>query len=284
MSAIWNDAPDVRPDEGGPVSRTSTRLLRVIRGDRDVRRGPWAPDGPGGTDVSSQEEAREAGRPEYEVPTPRSRRDADQREYDRTGRRRHVLARARDLVLEDLDAAIERDPAATGRVQMALVSPGLHAVWAHRLAHEMWAHDKGKLPARLLSQWTRARTGIEIHPGATIGRRFFIDHGMGVVIGETAEVGDDVMMYHGVTLGGRTLAKGKRHPTVANNVTLGAGARVLGAINVGAGAQIGANSVVVKDVPPNTVATGVPAKHRAMELHPTEDPYEAMFAEPQLWI
>ncbi|MCB1253356.1 MAG: serine O-acetyltransferase [Austwickia sp.] len=198
--------------------------------------------------------------------------------------RRGKLAKARDSVLEDLDAAIERDPAATGRLQMALVSPGLHAIWAHRLAHEMWAHDKGKLPARLLSQWTRARTGIEIHPGATIGRRFFIDHGMGVVIGETAEVGDDVMMYHAVTLGGRTLAKGKRHPTVGDHVTLGAGARVLGAITVGPGAQIGANSVVVKDVPPNTVATGVPAKHRAMELRPAEDPYEAMFAEPQLWI
>jgi serine O-acetyltransferase len=280
MSAIWNDEVGLRPDEGGPVSRTSTRLLRVIRGDRDVRRAPWAPQGPEGTDVSSQEEAREAGRPEYEVPTPRTRRDADQAGLQR----RSKLAKARDSVLEDLDAAIERDPAATGRLQMALVSPGLHAVWAHRLAHEMWAHDKGKLPARLLSQWTRARTGIEIHPGATIGRRFFIDHGMGVVIGETAEVGDDVMMYHAVTLGGRTLAKGKRHPTVANNVTLGAGARVLGAITVGAGAQIGANSVVVKDVPPNTVATGVPAKHRAMELGPTEDPYEAMFAEPQLWI
>jgi len=280
MSAIWNDVPAVREDEAGPVSRTSTRLLRVIRGDRDVRRGLWGPDGPDGADTSSQEEAREAGRPEYEVPTPRERRDADQAGLHRRGK----LAKARDSVLEDLDAAIERDPAATGRLQMALVSPGLHAIWAHRLAHEMWAHDKGKLPARLLSQWTRARTGIEIHPGATIGRRFFIDHGMGVVIGETAEVGDDVMMYHAVTLGGRTLAKGKRHPTVGDHVTLGAGARVLGAITVGAGAQIGANSVVVKDVPPNTVATGVPAKHRAMELRPAEDPYEAMFAEPQLWI
>ena len=280
MSAIWNDVPAVREDEAGPVSRTSTRLLRVIRGDRDVRRGLWAPDGPDGADTSSQEEAREAGRPEYEVPTQRERRDADQAGLHRRGK----LAKARDSVLEDLDAAIERDPAATGRLQMALVSPGLHAIWAHRLAHEMWAHDKGKLPARLLSQWTRARTGIEIHPGATIGRRFFIDHGMGVVIGETAEVGDDVMMYHAVTLGGRTLAKGKRHPTVGDHVTLGAGARVLGAITVGPGAQIGANSVVVKDVPPNTVATGVPAKHRAMELRPAEDPYEAMFAEPQLWI
>ena len=291
MSAIWDDSIARVADASG---RPAGRLLRVIRGERDVRRedavrrgqreadvrrqGDRSGDLP--ADVASQEEAREAGRPEYEVPSPRARRDADQAGLHQRG----FLVKARDAVLEDLDAAIDRDPAATGRAQMALVSPGLHAIWAHRLAHRMWEHDKGKLPARLLSQWVRARTGIEIHPGATIGRRFFIDHGMGVVIGETAEVGDDVMMYHAVTLGGRTLAKGKRHPTVGDNVTLGAGARVLGAINVGAGAQIGANSVVVKDVPPNTVATGVPAKHRAMELAPAEDPYEAMFCEPQLWI
>ncbi|WP_205413049.1 serine O-acetyltransferase EpsC [Austwickia chelonae] len=195
-----------------------------------------------------------------------------------------VLARAKASVLEDLEAAVARDPAATGRVQMALVSPGLHAVWGHRIAHRMWQHDRGRLPARLLSQWTRARTGIEIHPGASIGRRFFIDHGMGVVIGETAQIGDDVMMYHAVTLGGRTLAKGKRHPTVGDNVTLGAGARVLGPVFVGDGAQIGANSVVVKDVPPNHVATGVPARYRQRELTSAEDPYEAMFTEPELWI
>ncbi len=185
-------------------------------------------------------------------------------------------------MLEDLDAAIVRDPAATGRVQMFLVSPGLHAIWAHRVAHRMWQHPRGKLPARVLSQWVRARTGVEIHPGASIGRRFFIDHGMGVVIGETSIVGDDVMLYQDVTLGGRTLDKGKRHPTVGNGVTIGAGARVLGAIDVGDGAQIGANSVVVHDVPNDSVTTGVPAKSRRLERD--EDPYEAMFHDPAMWI
>nr|WP_255574366.1 serine O-acetyltransferase EpsC [Austwickia sp. TVS 96-490-7B] len=187
-------------------------------------------------------------------------------------------------VLEDLDAAIARDPAATGRVQMALVSPGLHALWAHRVAHSMWRHDRGRLPARLLSQWTRARTGIEIHPGATIGRRLFIDHGMGVVIGETAEVGDDVMMYHAVTLGGRTLSAGKRHPTVEDGVTIGVGARVLGAVTIGAGAQIGANSVVVKDVPAEHVAVGVPARTRPGGQQRILGLPDDLYAEPALWI
>ena len=192
------------------------------------------------------------------------------------------LRRAVEFVVEDLDAAVARDPAATGRIQMLLVSPGLHAIWAHRVAHSMWQKPNGKLPARRFSQWVRARTGVEIHPGARIGRRFFIDHGMGVVIGETSEVGDDVMIYHGVTLGGRTLSKGKRHPTIGDGVTIGAGARVLGAIEVGDGAQIGANSVVVHDVPADAVATGVPAKSRP--LAPDEDPYEAMFIDPAMWI
>lgn len=185
-------------------------------------------------------------------------------------------------MLEDLDAAILRDPAATGRVQMFLVSPGLHAIWAHRVAHRMWQHPKGQLPARILSQWVRARTGVEIHPGARIGRRFFIDHGMGVVVGETSEVGDDVMLYQDVTLGGRTLDKGKRHPTVGNNVIIGAGARVLGSIQVGDCAQIGANSVVVHSVPSDSVTTGVPAKSRRLDRD--EDPYEAMFQDPAMWI
>ncbi len=193
-----------------------------------------------------------------------------------------LMRRAKSAMVEDLDAAIARDPAATGRVQMFLVSPGLHAIWAHRVAHKMWQRPNGRLPARLFSQWVRARTGVEIHPGATIGRRFFIDHGMGVVIGETSQVGDDVMIYHGVTLGGRTLAKGKRHPTIGDGVTIGAGARVLGAIEVGEGAQIGANSVVVHDVPAGAVSTGVPAKSR--RLSADEDPYEAMFNDPALWI
>ncbi len=199
-----------------------------------------------------------------------------------TGTFSGTLRRAVDTVVEDLEAAIARDPAATGRIQMLLVSPGLHAIWAHRVAHKLWQQPHGRLPARLFSQWVRARTGVEIHPGATIGRRFFIDHGMGVVIGETSEVGDDVMIYHGVTLGGRTLAKGKRHPTIRDGVTIGAGARVLGSIEVGEGAQVGANSVVVHDVPADAVATGVPAKYRALDS--SQDPYEAMFDDPAIWI
>ena len=190
--------------------------------------------------------------------------------------------RAAATVLEDLDAAVERDPAATSRAQMAIVSPGLHAIWAHRVAHAMWQHEPLRLPARVLSNVARTVTGTEIHPGATVGRRFFIDHGMGVVIGETAEIGDDVMLYQGVTLGGRTLNKGKRHPTLGNGITVGAGAKILGAVTLGDGSQIGANSVVVKDVAPGHVATGIPAKTRPLGGH--EDPVEAMFADPALWI
>lgn len=190
--------------------------------------------------------------------------------------------RVRDGVVEDLDAAIARDPAATSRAQMAIVSPGLHAIWGHRVAHAMWQREELRLPARVLSNVMRATTGVEIHPGATIGRRFFIDHGMGVVIGETSEIGDDVMLYNGINLGGRTLAKGKRHPTIGNGVTIGAGAKVLGDIRIGDGAQIGANSVVVKEVPDGYVAAGVPARTRP--LTGTTDPYEALFADPELWI
>lgn len=186
-------------------------------------------------------------------------------------------------VREDLDAALTRDPATTSRLEMALASPGLHAVWSHRLAHGMWTRGGSlRLPARLLSQAARAATGVEIHPGARIGRRFFIDHGMGVVIGETAEIGDDVMLYHGVTLGGRSMARVKRHPTVGDGAVLGAGARVLGPVTIGAGAQVGANAVVVKDVPDGAVATGVPARIRLTA--PQEDPAEALYAEPALWI
>ena len=161
--------------------------------------------------------------------------------------------------VEDVDGAIARDPAATSRLEVALTSPGLHAIWAHRGLHELWKLPGGRLPARVLATVTRSVTGVEIHPGARIGRRFFIDHGMGVVIGETSEVGDDVMLYHGVTLGGRSMARVKRHPTVGNRVTIGAGARVLGPVLIGDDTQIGANSVVVKDVPAGAVATGVPA-------------------------
>jgi serine O-acetyltransferase len=193
--------------------------------------------------------------------------------------------RARSRIVDDLDAAIARDPAATSRIDVALNAPGLHAIWAYRFAHRLWLRGGWAKPvARVLMTFVRSVTGVEIHPGAVIGHRFFIDHGMGVVIGETAEVGDDVMLYHGVTLGGRSLARGtKRHPTVGDRVTIGAGARVLGNIDIGDDVQIGANSVVVKPVPAGAVATGIPAKVRFPDV-PGEDPYDALFAEPALFI
>jgi serine O-acetyltransferase len=199
--------------------------------------------------------------------------------------RRGFFGAARAAIREDIDAAIARDPAAASRADVAVNSPGLHAIWTHRLAHRLWQQGGAAKPvARVLSTAARAVTGVEIHPGATIGRRFFIDHGMGVVIGETAVVGDDVMLYHGVTLGGRSLARGtKRHPTVGDGVTIGAGARVLGDIEIGDRVQIGANSVVVKDVPAGAVATGIPAVVRMPDV-PGEDPYEALFREPALFI
>lgn len=165
-------------------------------------------------------------------------------------------------IKEDLETAVKHDPAARNALEVALAYPGVHAVWVYRLAHRMWnKNDHLKLPARLLSQATRAVTGVEIHPGATLGRRLFIDHGMGVVIGETAEVGEDVTIYHGTTLGGTTLTKGKRHPTVGNHVVIGSGAKVLGNITLGDGVQVGANAVVVKDVPSDNVAVGIPARN-----------------------
>ncbi|QGN58537.1 serine O-acetyltransferase [Nostocoides sp. HKS02] len=190
---------------------------------------------------------------------------------------------ARSRIVDDLDAAIERDPAATSRADVLLNSPGLHAIWAYRLAHRLWLRGGLAKPvARVLMTVVRSITGVEIHPGAVIGARFFIDHGMGVVIGETAEVGDDVMLYHGVTLGGRSLQRVKRHPTVGSRVTIGAGARILGPVYVGDDVQIGANSVVVKDVPSGAIATGIPATIRFPQGR--EDPYEAMFKDPALWI
>ena len=198
-------------------------------------------------------------------------------------RARAVARQARERIVEDLDAAIERDPAATSRTDVALNSPGLHAIWSHRLAHSLWQRDGLKPAARVISTVSRSVTGVEIHPGAQIGRRFFIDHGMGVVIGETAEIGDEVMLYQGVTLGGRSLARIKRHPTLGDNVTVGAGAKILGAVEVGDGVQVGANSVVVKDVPSGAIATGIPAQIRFPELA-GEDPYEALFRDPALFI
>lgn len=187
------------------------------------------------------------------------------------------IVRAVRLLREDLQAARDRDPAARTTAEIVLAYPGLHALWSHRLTHKMWQTRALKLPARLISQFTRSLTGVEIHPGATLGRRIFIDHGMGVVIGETAVVGNGVTMFHGVTLGGRSMSHGKRHPTIGDNVVIGAGAKVLGAIWVGDGAQIGANAVVVNEVPPGAVAVGVPAKVKdrpkaAPEVDQCEDP------------
>ena len=168
-------------------------------------------------------------------------------------------------VREDLSAACRRDPAARSPLEVALAYPGVHALWIHRLSHRMWRTSPLlRLPARLISQLARAVTGIEIHPGAVIGRRLFIDHGMGVVIGETAEVGEDVVLFHGVTLGGRSMRRGKRHPTVGDRVTIGAGAKILGAVNLGDDVQVGANAVVAKDVPAGAVVVGVPGVIRSM--------------------
>jgi serine O-acetyltransferase len=163
------------------------------------------------------------------------------------------------MMQDDIASVFERDPAARSKLEVILLYPGLHAIWSHRIAHWLWTHDL-KLLGRWLSQLARAFTGIEIHPGATIGPRFFIDHGMGVVIGETAEVGADVTLYHGVTLGGTSLNKGKRHPTLGDRVVVGAGAKVLGAIEVGDDSRVGANAVVVKPVPSNSVVVGVPGQ------------------------
>ncbi len=167
-------------------------------------------------------------------------------------------------IRRDIQSVLARDPAARSGFEVALLYPGLHAIWAHRVSRWLWTHNF-KLLGRWVSQLARGITGIEIHPGATIGEGFFIDHGMGVVIGETAEVGANVTLYHGVTLGGTSLNKGKRHPTLENDVVVGAGAKGLGAITIGAHSRIGANAVVVKPVPENSVVVGVPGQivHRS---------------------
>lgn len=173
-----------------------------------------------------------------------------------------LIARLRD----DVGAARAGDPAARGSVEIALVYSGLHAVWAYRVTSRLWRSQPfpgARLVARILSQLARTLTGIEIHPGATIGRRLFIDHGMGVVIGETAVIGDDVLIYHGVTLGGRGLGpRGRRHPTIGDRVVIGAGAAVLGPVTVGDDARVGAGAVVTHDVAPGTTVTGIPARPR----------------------
>jgi len=155
-------------------------------------------------------------------------------------------------LFEDLDNVIKRDPAARNRLEIFLAYPGVHAIWGHRISHRLWSNGH-KLIARIISNLMRTFTGIEIHPGAKIGRRFFIDHGMGVVIGATSVIGDDVLIYHDVTIGGTGTKRGKRHPTIGNDVIIGAGARVLGDISIGDGSRISSNSIITVDLPPRTI-------------------------------
>ena len=186
---------------------------------------------------------------------------------------------------EDIENVRQHDPAARGAVEIALNYSGMHAIWAHRLTHKLWQKEETKSLARTLSQFARFLTGVEIHPGATIGRRFFIDHGMGIVIGETAEIGDDVMLYHGVTLGGRSLEKVKRHPTIGDRVTIGAGAKVLGPVEIGSDSAIGANAVVVNDHPADSIIPGIPAKHRPRTPEKKKPLVDAVeYIDPAMWI
>lgn len=162
-------------------------------------------------------------------------------------------------ITEDIKSVFDRDPAARNIVEILVNYPGIHAIALHRISHMLW-NKRLKFISRFISSFSRLITGIEIHPGAYIGRRFFIDHGMGVVIGETAEVGDDVTLYHGVTLGGTSWAKGKRHPTLGDGVIVGAGAKILGPIEIGKGAKIGSNSVVTKEIPDGATVVGIPGR------------------------
>ncbi|MDH4269744.1 MAG: serine O-acetyltransferase [Dehalococcoidia bacterium] len=171
---------------------------------------------------------------------------------------------------EDIQTVFLKDPAARSTLDVIFFYPGLHALWLHRVAHFLW-QNRLQFLARLLSHISRFLTGIEIHPGARIGKRFFIDHGAGVVIGETAEIGDDVLLYQGVVLGGTTLKKGKRHPTIGNNVVMGSGAVALGAIAIGDRARIGAGSVVVKSVPPGATVVGIPGRMAEDHRKPLTD-------------
>jgi serine O-acetyltransferase len=175
---------------------------------------------------------------------------------------------------EDIASVFARDPAARSTWEIVTCYPGLHALAFHRITHRLWAWRLRWL-ARWIAHFARWFTGIEIHPGATIGRRFFIDHGMGVVIGETAEIGDDVTLYHGVTLGGTTWNRGKRHPTLGNGVVVGAGAKLLGPIIVGDYAKVGSNAVVVKHVPPGATAVGIPARVIMAELDQAREAHAA---------
>lgn len=163
------------------------------------------------------------------------------------------------MLKEDVEVVFEQDPAARSYLEVILTYSGLHAIWAHRIAHALYKR-KFYFLARLISQISRFFTGIEIHPGAKIGRRFFIDHGMGVVIGETCEIGDNVTIYQGVTLGGTGKERGKRHPTLEDNTLVATGAKVLGSITIGKNSKVGAGSVVLKDVPPNSTVVGIPGR------------------------
>lgn len=186
---------------------------------------------------------------------------------------------------EDLAAARAHDPAARGDVENAVVYSGLHAIWFHRLSHRLWnAGGVGRTAGRVLSQFARFLTGIEIHPGATIGRRFFIDHGMGVVIGETAEIGDDCMIYHGVTLGGVSLKQVKRHPTLGHRVTVGAGAKILGPVEIGDDSSVGANAVVVNSAPANSIVVGVPGEVRPSKSTKEELRDAQFYIDPAIYI
>lgn len=171
-------------------------------------------------------------------------------------------------IKEDINSVFDRDPAARNSWEVFFHYPGLHAVWLHRISHKLWKKNY-KFLARFVSNFSRWLTGVEIHPGATIGKRLFIDHGMGIVIGETAEIGDDVTLYHGVTLGGTSWNAGKRHPTLGDRVVVGAGAKILGPLNIGKDARVGSNSVVVKDVPERMTVVGIPA--RLVERKKTDD-------------
>ncbi|WP_440711621.1 serine O-acetyltransferase EpsC [Herbiconiux sp. YIM B11900] len=199
------------------------------------------------------------------------------------GSRVSVLARVGARLREDVAAARSHDPAARSALEVVLGYPGVHAVWAYRVAHRWWRSPGLRLPARLLSQWARFLTGVEIHPGARIGRRLFIDHGMGVVIGETAVIGDDVMLYHGVTLGGRSTKREKRHPTLGDRVVVGAGATVLGPVRIGADSSVGAGAVVVKDAAPGSVLVGIPARDVSAAAPGASAP-EASLTDPAFYL
>ncbi len=185
------------------------------------------------------------------------------------------------FIIDDIKVIFERDPAARNIFEVLLAYPGLHAIINHRIAHFLYKLHIPLIP-RLISHISRFFTGIEIHPGAKIGKKFFIDHGMGVVIGETTEIGDNVLLYQGVTLGGTGKEKGKRHPTLKNNIVVGAGAKILGNITIGDNCKIGAGSVVIKDVPPNSTVVGVPGRIvRKGELHPEDKLKHADLPDPE---